>query len=90
MSTPMVWPQFSERCRTMLDRYGNWSRRPVGLHPVPPAPEVLTYLVHEYHKNWKDLGFSFRQFLVATGYQIPPIIWRAWMTTSWEYSATAK
>jgi hypothetical protein len=42
-----------------------------GLRLVPPAPEVLTYLAHEYHKNWKKLGFSFSQFLVATGYENP-------------------
>jgi immune inhibitor A len=41
------------------------------LRPVPPAPEVLTYLIHEYHKSWKELGFSFGQFLVATGYENP-------------------
>lgn len=38
---------------------------------VPPSPEVLTYLVHEYRKKWKQLGFTFHQFLVATGYENP-------------------
>jgi immune inhibitor A len=55
----------------MLDRSFARRTRLGGLHPVPPAPEVLTYLVYEYHKNWKELGFSFRQFLVATGYENP-------------------
>lgn len=55
----------------MLDRDHARRTRIGGLHPVPPAPEVLTYLVYEYHKNWKELGFSFSQFLVATGYENP-------------------
>jgi immune inhibitor A len=40
-------------------------------HPVPPAPEVLNFLINEYHKKWKKLGFTFRQFLIATGYENP-------------------
>ncbi|KRF18409.1 M6 family metalloprotease domain-containing protein [Paenibacillus sp. Soil787] len=41
------------------------------LRTMPPAPEISLYLVNEYHKKWKPLGFSFRQFLVARGYQNP-------------------
>jgi immune inhibitor A len=38
---------------------------------VPPSPEVLAYLVYEYRRKWKDLGFTFEQFLVAAGYDNP-------------------
>lgn len=55
----------------MRDRSCTWRTEIGGLNPVPPAPEVLTYLLYEYHKNWKGLGFSFGQFLVATGYENP-------------------
>ncbi|MDA2330934.1 M6 family metalloprotease domain-containing protein [Bacillus cereus] len=40
-------------------------------YSVPPSPKVITYLVNEYQKNWKPQGFSFRQFLIARGYQNP-------------------
>jgi len=40
-------------------------------YPVPPSPEVTTYLRNEYRKKWEKLGFSFKQFLVARGYQNP-------------------
>jgi len=41
------------------------------LRRVPPAPEVTTYLLAEYRKNWKNRGLTFRQFLEVTGYQNP-------------------
>lgn len=38
---------------------------------VPPAPEVIEYLFHEYQKNWQEVGLSFKQFLAVTGYGNP-------------------
>ncbi|OEH91091.1 M6 family metalloprotease domain-containing protein [Bacillus solimangrovi] len=38
---------------------------------VPPSPEVTNYLINEYNQKGKPLGFTFRQFLVARGYQNP-------------------
>ncbi|WP_458117995.1 M6 family metalloprotease domain-containing protein [Bacillus sp. PK6-026] len=38
------------------------------IHTVPPSPEVITYLTNDFNKNWKDLGFSYSQFLYSRGY----------------------
>jgi immune inhibitor A len=38
---------------------------------VPPSPEVTIQLINEYRRDWKVKGFSFKQFLVARGYQNP-------------------
>lgn len=35
------------------------------------SPEITLYLVNEYYKKWKSLGFTFSQFLVARGSQNP-------------------
>ena len=41
------------------------------LQTVPPAPEVIDYLLYEYRKKWKELGLTFQQFLTVSGYENP-------------------
>ncbi|MGC2882018.1 M6 family metalloprotease domain-containing protein [Bacillus subtilis] len=41
------------------------------IRTVPPAPEVITFLTNEYNKKWRELGFTYKQFLVARGYSNP-------------------